>query len=73
MKYVTRTTLYERLRKRSYRRLGKGWNVYNWARGVDEYVYWDEVMHAAYLRGVRDAIRAVRLESSSPRVNVYKR
>jgi len=53
---VTRTTLYERLRKRSYRR---------WRRAIDprhpSIDEWWELDHAAYLAGVRDTLKELRL------------
>lgn len=49
---VTRTKLYERLRKRSYRRLRRGPRA------------WLGVEHVAYLAGVRDALKELRLDWS---------
>lgn len=57
--------VYERLRKRSYR---KAWKTYqatvymddmafdNW---LDTHQYWGELDHAVYLQGVRDALKEV--------------
>lgn len=66
---LTRTTLYERLRKRSYRAIGKTFTVIDGDRREPVRVFWNRDLHEAYLQGVRDAIRAVRLEGHSIRVN----
>lgn len=62
MKPLTRTTLYERLRKRSYRAIGKTFSVIDGDRREPVQVYWNYDLHEAYLQGVRDTIRAVRLD-----------
>lgn len=63
MRPLTRTRLYERLRKRSYRAIGKTFGVIDGDRRELVRVYWSVDLHEAYLQGVRDTIRAVRLES----------
>lgn len=62
MRPLTRTRLYERLRKRSYRALGKTFRVFDYGRSMSVPVEWNDALHEAYLQGVRDTIRAVRLD-----------
>lgn len=57
--------IYERLRKRSYRRKlasDEAWAAWNPLDDVDvpdDYTHWE---HEAYVRGVREALRAVQHE-----------
>lgn len=57
--------IYERLRKRSYRKLKEAarlteiwWNIGD-ETALDAIVPWDHYEHLAYLDGVRDALNAV--------------
>jgi hypothetical protein len=59
------TVIYDRLRKRSYRR-GLNWARANgWQFVVKkEYDSWNAFDHAAYTQGVRDALNAVEAQAS---------